>query len=104
MGFLIPKVPKPRRFTHIPIYYDPEKEKIKELEEKYAENENGEYKIKIKRGSFRKQTERSLLSKHEQERRRRMRKLIIALCVLLAFVIFIIAYSGNFIALFFEGL
>ena len=58
MRITFSRTPKPRRFVHKNIYYDPEKEARQEREER-VRKENGQYeegqsyKPSIKRGSFR---------------------------------------------------
>lgn len=56
--FKVFHIPKPRRFYHKPIYWDPAKEEHDERQQRINrelknKNANGEYKVSIKRGSFR---------------------------------------------------
>lgn len=61
-GIKLVHTPKPRRYRHVNIYYDPEKEECEERENRVNKQlnvENGivsdpaEFKTSIKRGSFR---------------------------------------------------
>lgn len=107
MGILFRKAPKPRRFNHVPIYWDPAKEKLKEMEEKAMEEkkaeETGEYKISIQRGSFRKYSERLEVDKRAREQKKIMYKLIFVLLVLAALALFLIFNSGAIYSLYFDN-
>ena len=53
------RTPKPRRYVHKPIYWDPEEDERKEREERVRKElglppEDGKFHTSIKRGSFRK--------------------------------------------------
>jgi len=61
-GIKLVHTPKPRRFNHVNIYYDPEKEEREERENRVAKQLNTErgvvsdpaqFKTSIKRGTFR---------------------------------------------------
>jgi len=85
MGFF--KLYKPRTYNYRPIYYDPKKEAQKEREEKYAKEENnGEFKTSIKRGSFREE-----MNKRNSAYRDNARQSNIRLVVIIG-VLFLIAY------------
>lgn len=74
MSVLFPKVQKPREWDYRPIYYDPEKEALKERRER------------LHRGSFREQHEKNM----SEVRRRKQSKLVfwIALLGLLLFAFY----------------
>ncbi len=59
MKLTVFRTPKPRRFVHKPIYWNPEEDERKEREERLRKeqglpSEDGEFKTSIKRGTFRK--------------------------------------------------
>ena len=81
------KLYKPRTYNHRYIYYDPKKEAQKEREEKYVKNdEDGEFKTSIQRGSFRE-------NRNQQNRvyRDNVRQANIRLVIIIA-VLFLITY------------
>ncbi len=86
MGFF--KLYKPRTYNYRPIYYDPKKEAQKEREKKYADKEEdtGEFKTSIKRGSFREE-----LNKRNRVYRDNARQSNIRLIIIIA-LLFLIAY------------
>lgn len=96
---------KPRRFNYSPIYWDPEKEKIKEMEEKHRaeKNDDSTYHVGIKRGSFRKQSERADLGKKTKEQRKLMIKLMFALFVLLLLALYLILNGSAIFSLYFDN-
>ncbi|WP_163629637.1 hypothetical protein [Paludibacter sp. 221] len=86
MGFF--KLYKPRTYNYRYIYYDPKKEAQKEREEKFAEknDENGEFKTSIKRGTFREQRDQRNRAYRDNARQSNIRLVIIIA------VLFLIAY------------
>ncbi len=98
---------KPRRFNHIPIYWDPEKEKREEreaaIEKEIANNKDGEYTPKLARGSFRKYSERLDISERTKANKKLFIKLFFILFVLVLFGIYIFANSDAIISLYFEN-
>ena len=66
-GIKLVHTPKPRRYNHVNIYYDPEKEEREERENRVNKQLNvengiksdpGEFKTSIKRGTFRRMRQR----------------------------------------------
>lgn len=96
---------KPRKFNHIPIYWNPEKEKLKELQDKHAaeNNEASAYQVGIQRGSFRKYNDRAELGKATSAQRKLMLKLIFALFVLLILATYLILNGSAIISLYFDN-
>lgn len=99
-------MPKPRRFYHKPIYWDPAKEEHDKRQERInskLENKNadGEYKIGIKRGSFRQYRWESVPETQDMRKQKRQSniRLIIIIMVLLVFAAFLYLSSGDFLAL-----
>lgn len=105
------RTPKPRRFRHVNIYYNPEEEERKERDIRVNKelgivDENEPYKSSITRGSFRRirkisgddneNVDRVNLS--NERRNANMRFVIIAIALfLIAFVLYFT--SGDFLAL-----
>ncbi len=98
---------KPRRFNHIPIYWNEEKEKREEREvsaEKAAlSKKNKTYTPSIKRGSFRKYSERLDVEKKTSATRKSTIKLMIALFLLFILGLFIFINSNAIYALYFDS-
>lgn len=87
MGFF--NLYKPRKYSYRHIYYDPKKEARKEREKKLAEgteNESGEFKSTIRRGSFRQEAEKNKSSRGNQSTKSNIRFVIIL------FILLVIAY------------
>lgn len=105
------RTPKPRRYVHKNIYYDPEKEEHearearvnKELGLTSEGGEDGEYRPSIRRGSFRRGRFGSDdLPAHDElanSRRMKTARSIIIIIASLLFIAYIIATSGDFLAL-----
>lgn len=103
--FVIFRTPKPRRYTHKNIYYDPLKEAHEERQERIrkqmgiAASEDQPYKPSIKRGSFR----RGIFGTAEEtqdmrsERKRSNIRLIIILIILFGFAAFLYLTSKSFL-------
>lgn len=108
MGFFSFKnTPKPRRFNHIPIYWDPEKEKREEreasIEKELRGNTNDEYSPKITRGSFRKYSERLNIDEDTKTNRKLIVKLFVALFLLIILGICIFVNSEAIYSLYFDS-
>lgn len=104
--FSFRSTPKPRRFNHIPIYWDPEKEKREEREaaiEKELHPSISEYKPSIKRGSFRKYSERLDYDKKKIENLKMRIKLLLALVLLIILALYIALYGNSLFSLYFES-
>jgi hypothetical protein len=102
--FSFKSTPKPRRFNHVPIYWNPEKEKLDEIKSRYSTNEDGEeYKIGIQRGSFRKYADRVNLGKNKVRNQKMMYRLIFALIVLLLLGLYLIINGNALISLYFDN-
>lgn len=100
------KAPKPRRFVHKPIYYDPAKEERAEREERVKRELNGtpegeEFKTTIKRGSFRRYRYDMPEETGNMQRERRMAniRLVIIIVTLLIAAIVLYLTSGAYLAL-----
>ena len=105
------RTPKPRRFQHKNIYYDPIKEEREEREARVnkelgltdEKEENGDYIVSIRRGSFRRRRFDSdvLPSRDELANSRRMKtaRSIIIIIASLFFIAYILMTSGDFLAL-----
>ena len=97
------RTPKPRRFHHKNIYYDPEKEEREERENRVNKElglnqEDKPFVTSIRRGMF--DTE-DMPARDELARDRRMKtaRSIIIIIASLLFAAYIIATSGDFLAL-----
>lgn len=101
--FSFKQTQKPRRFNHIPIYWNPEKEDLKELEEKHQKKDDGEYKIGIQRGSFRKLADRSHLDERYRKQRKLMYKLVFALILLILLAVYLIINGNAIFSLYFDN-
>ena len=85
------RTPKPRRFVHKNIYYDPEKEQREEREERvnkelgiYKEDET--YKPSIKRGTFRRynyNVPKETSDMHRERRASNIRLIVIIVALLI---------------------
>ncbi len=108
------RTPKPRRFRHVNIYYNPEEEERKERDARVNKDlgivdENEPFKPTITRGSFRrirkisgdeneKMDKSNLISERSERRAANIRFVIIAFVLIaIAFVLYIT--SGDFLAL-----
>ena len=103
------RTPKPRRFHHKNIYYDPEKEERADRENRVDKEVglNGDDKpfvTSIRRGSFRRGMfdADDMPARDELARDRRMKtaRSIIIIIASLLFAAYIIATSGDFLSLF----
>ena len=100
------RTPKPRKYVHKNIYYDPEKEAREERQERVRKElgqyEDGEsYSPSIKRGSFRRYRydEPNQTSEMHRARRASNIRLIIIIVALLAIAVALYLSSGAFLAL-----
>ena len=105
MGLFFRKQPKPRRYYHKPIYWDPEKEeREKRMQKAEADaqcEQDGTYQVKLQRGDFR----RMISNSHLDERARSVRKAnygLIAALVILLILVYIVIVNGGFWSLYFE--
>ena len=103
------RTPKPRRFHHKNIYYDPEKEEREERENRVNKKlglneEDKPFVTSIRRGSFRRGMfdSEGMITHDELARDRRMKtaRSIIIIVASLLFAAYIIATSGDYLALF----
>lgn len=100
------RTPKPRRFVHKPIYWDPEKEEREEREERVRRelgqpSKDGEYHTLIKRGSFRKGSSKNLQTGDDIQRERRNSniRLLIIIAALLIIAAMLYLTSSEFLSL-----
>lgn len=106
MKFVFVRTPKPRRYVHKNIYYDPEKEAREEREvrvnkELGIETEEG-FRTSIKRGSFRRlraDVEMAETRDMRAERRRANVRFVVIVALLLALAAVLYFSSGEFLAL-----
>lgn len=97
---------KPRPFNYQPIYWDPEKEE-REKREKRIEEElgkktvDGEFRTSIKRGSFRKYSDRLDTEKRRSQQRKEIRKLVIVAFLLIVVFLFFWTNGEQMISLYF---
>lgn len=100
MGFFTPGVSKPRRFNHVPIYYDAEEEAHKERQRRVEESgetkQGGEYHRRLHRGSFHNDRRAA------ENKRKEMRRLALLLVVLVGVAIFLITNGGQLMSLYFD--
>lgn len=90
MGFF--NLYKPRKYDYRYIYYDPEKEKRKEREKQMSgEEEKGEYRPSIQRGTFREMAQKNLERTRSEQRRNSNIRLIFIILALLACAYFILS-------------
>lgn len=103
MGILF-GINKPRGYHHIPIYYDPEKEeREKRLKtEDPKQQEEGEYRIRLQRGSFRRSNEREELDQYNRQRRLEILKLALLLCVLIVIGVFVYFCGAQLLSLYLD--
>ena len=103
------RTPKPRRFQHKNIYYDPEKEEREERENRVNKelglnSEDKPFVTSIRRGSFRRgmfdADDMPSRDKLARDRRMKTARSIIIIVASLLFAAYIIATSGDFLALF----
>ncbi|MFB6319234.1 hypothetical protein [Saccharicrinis sp. FJH54] len=92
MGLYLFRTPKPRRFEHIPIYYDESKERLKEMQ-RQADLEAGkisseDYVPNIK-GKFRKNWHKTAIDVTSTEKRKSNLRLV-AIVIVLFFVAWLI--------------
>lgn len=102
--FKVFHTPKPRRFNHVPIYWDPEKEERDERNERVERelaNKNGDYKVGIKRGAFRKFRWQEVPETQDVRTQRRNSNLRLLLIIILLLAIAAVFYfsSSDFLAL-----
>ena len=103
------RTPKPRRFHHKNIYYNPEKEEREERENRINKelgltSDANPFVTSIRRGTFRRGMfdADDMPARDELARDRRMKtaRSIIIIIASLLFAAYIIATSGDFLALF----
>ena len=98
------RTPKPRRFHHKNIYYDPEKEEREERENRVNKElglnqEDKPFVTSIRRGSFRRGMFDTARDELARDRRMKTARSIIIIIASLLFAAYIIATSGDFLAL-----
>ena len=92
--------PKPRRYYHRPIYWDPEKDKISDaIAEAKKKNENeGNYQPSLKRGSFKRarfDNQEVDRSEHVQKERRAANLRFVIIVIALFILAFFLYYSSS---------
>lgn len=96
--------PRPRRFNHVNIYYDPAKEEREEREirvnkELGIKSEPGEFKTSIKRGTFRRLRDMGTVDVDERDTQKIARQanrrfiILAAILMLVAALIFFVDWS-----------
>lgn len=83
---------KPKEYKYRYIYYDPKKEALKEREKENEKNsigENGEFKSKIRRGTFREMAHKKDNTRKLESQKSNIR-LIMILVILLAVAYFML--------------
>lgn len=105
MGFYLFKTPRPRRFDHVPIYYDEAKERLKEMQ-RNAEIEAGKksddaYVPNIK-GKFRKNWHNTAPDFTRNENRKSNIRLVAIIFVLLFIAWLILMADFSFLSVFWE--
>lgn len=101
------KTPRPRRYVHKNIYYDPEKEahderQVRVNKELGIEPDDGEFVPSIKRGSFRRRRDDVEVGETRDmraERRMSNIRFVVICLVLLALAAFLYFSSSDFLAL-----
>lgn len=102
------RTPKPRRFVHKNIYYDPEKEEREERENRVDKElglnkENRDFVSSIRRGSFRRSMfdadDMPVRDELSRDRRMKTARSIIIIVAALLLAAYIILTSGDFLAL-----
>ena len=101
------RTPKPRRFVHKPIYWDPEADERKEREERVRKElglppEDGKFHTSIKRGTFRTLREGGDVKDPAEARRERRNanvRLLIIIGALLVAAYLLYVTSGDFLSL-----
>jgi len=92
MGFF--NLYKPREYKHRYIYYDPEKEALKERQREMAAKEdtaeNKEYRPTIRRGTFREMADKNRNIVKVQEARKANIRLLVIILALLALMYYIL--------------
>lgn len=99
------RTPKPRRFSHKPIYYDPAKEEHQERMERINKElgveQDENYSPSIKRGDFRRfrwdDVPETKTMRHE--RRASNWRLLLIIVVLLLLAVVLVITSGDYLAL-----
>lgn len=107
MKIIFIKAPKPRRFVHKNIYYDPDKEEREERELRVKKElgiveEDEPYQVGIKRGSFRRfrvQGDGMETRDMRGERRAANVRFVVIAVILLLIAIVLYMTSGDFLAL-----
>lgn len=105
MGFYLFRTPKPRRFDHVPIYYDERKERLKEMQvnaEIEANNAAGADYIPNIKGKFRKNWHKTTGDFSSNEKRKSNIRLVIIVFFLLFVAYLILNADGNFFTIFFD--
>jgi hypothetical protein len=105
MGFYLFRTPKPRRFNHVPIYYNESKERLEEMK-KNALFEAGklpseEYKPNFK-GKFRRGWYQTPYEAGKAETRKSNLRLVLIIGILLFAAYLILNVDGNFINVFYK--
>lgn len=99
MGLFTSGISKPRRFNHVPIYYDAEEEAHEERQRRISESDKameGEYRPRLHRGSFHSDRRAA------ENKRKEMRRLALLLVVLVGVAIFLITNGSQLMSLYFD--
>jgi Flp pilus assembly protein TadB len=85
------RTPRPKQFKYTPIFYDPQKEALKEREKQIRQelglNNDGSERVSMVRGQFRKQFESKLKNKGSRQTNMRLAIIFIILCVVAYFLL-----------------
>jgi hypothetical protein len=85
------RTPKPKQFKYTPIFFDPQKEALKERERQIKQelglNDDGEGRVSMIRGQIRKQFEGKTRSKGNRQTNLRLAVIFIILCVIAYFLL-----------------
>lgn len=105
MGFYLFRTPKPKRFDHVPIYYNESKERLEEMQ-RNAEIEAGktsktEYVPNIK-GKMRKNWHKTPVDVSSDENRKSNIRLVLIIGVLLFVAYLILNFDGSILNVFYK--
>jgi hypothetical protein len=106
MGFYLFRTPKPKRFDHVPIYYNESKERLDEMKRNAAfeagKLPESEYVPNIK-GRFRKNWHKTAADFSSTEKRKSNLRLVAIIFFLLFVAYLILNVDGSFFTLFFDN-
>lgn len=86
MGIVFFRTPKPKQFKYTPLYYNPEKEALKEREQQIKQElgltDDETPRVSLIKGQFRRNYERKIKGKTKAKSNYRFILIFIALCLL----------------------